>query len=90
MYHRMAICQGVLPLAEEIIRLRIAIGEPLTFHTAVSEKAEMQNLSTDSGFQFYHRISKKKGNSKTAVTASKLLKIVYWIMKEKRTYNKSM
>jgi len=40
--------------------------------------------------QFYHRISKKKGNSKAAVAAaSKLLKIVYWIMKEKRSYNKS-
>lgn len=40
--------------------------------------------------QFYQRISKKKGNSKAAVAAaSKLLKIVYWVMKQKRKYNKS-
>ena len=38
--------------------------------------------------QFYHRISKKKGNSKAAVAAaSKLLKVVYWVMKENRTYH---
>ena len=41
--------------------------------------------------QFYHRLSKKKGNSKAAVaTAFKLVKIAYWIMKEKRKYNKSI
>ena len=39
--------------------------------------------------QFYHRISKKKGNSKAAVAAaSKLLKVVYWIMKERRMYER--
>ena len=37
--------------------------------------------------QFYYRIAKKKGNSKAAVAAAaKLLKVVYWIMKERRTY----
>ena len=41
--------------------------------------------------QFYHRLSKKKGNSKAAVAAAfKLVKIAYWIMKEKRKYNKSI
>lgn len=39
--------------------------------------------------QFYYRMSKKKGNSKAAVAAaSKLLKVVYWIMKERRTYER--
>jgi transposase len=39
--------------------------------------------------QFYHRISKKKGNSKAAVAAAaKLLKVVYWIMKERRVYER--
>lgn len=39
--------------------------------------------------QFYYRISKKKGNSKAAVAAAaKLLKVVYWIMKERRTYKR--
>ncbi|HET7344329.1 MAG TPA: hypothetical protein VFJ05_00470 [Nitrososphaeraceae archaeon] len=37
--------------------------------------------------QFYTRLAKSKGNSKAAVAAaSKLLKVVYWIMKEKRKY----
>jgi transposase len=50
--------------------------------------AHIRNEKNSNVTQFYHRISKKKGNSKAAVAAaSKLLKIVYWIMKEKRTYN---
>jgi transposase len=37
--------------------------------------------------QFYQRLAKKKGNSKAAVAAaSKLLRVVYWIMKEQREY----
>ena len=43
----MARCQSVLPLAEQIIRLRIGIGELLAFHTAVSENAEKHNLPMD-------------------------------------------
>jgi hypothetical protein len=45
---RMVMCQDVLPLAEQIIRLRIGLGELLAFHTAVCEKAEMHNLSMES------------------------------------------
>ena len=41
-------CREVLPLCEQIVRLRIGIGELLAFHTAVSEKAEMYNLSMES------------------------------------------
>ena len=38
--------------------------------------------------QFYTRLAKIKGNSKAAVAAaSKLLKVVYWVMKEKRKYH---
>jgi transposase len=52
--------------------------------------AHIRNEKNSNVTQFYHRLSKKKGNSKAAVAAaSKLVKIVYWIMKEKRTYNKS-
>lgn len=37
--------------------------------------------------KFYYRLAKKKGNAKATVAASsKLLKIVYWVMKEKREY----
>ena len=37
--------------------------------------------------QFYTRLAKTKGSSKAAVAAaSKLLKVVYWVMKEKRKY----
>jgi len=37
---------------------------------------------------FYARLSKKKGRSKAMVAASaKLLKIVYWVLKEKRSYH---
>ena len=45
---RMAKCQSVLPLCEQIFQIRIGISELLAFHTAVSEKAEMQNLSMES------------------------------------------
>ncbi len=37
--------------------------------------------------KFYYRLAKKKGSAKATVAASsKMLKIVYWIMKEKREY----
>ena len=39
--------------------------------------------------RFYQRLAKKKGNSKAAVAAaSKLLRVVYWIMKEQREYHR--
>src|SRR5438128_3936464 len=44
----MARCREVLPLCEQIVRFRIGIYELLAFHTAVSEKAEMYNLSKES------------------------------------------
>jgi hypothetical protein len=60
---RIARCQEVLPLSEQIVRLRIGIGELLAFHTAVSEKAEMHNLSTESAayrviedIQYYNKL----------------------------------
>jgi transposase len=38
--------------------------------------------------QFYARIARKKGDQKAIVAASaKLLKIVYWVLKEKRAYH---
>ena len=38
--------------------------------------------------RFYTRLAKRKGNSKAVVAAaSKLLKVVYWVMKEKREYH---
>jgi hypothetical protein len=60
---RIARCQSVLPLSEQIIRLRIGIGELLAFHTAVSEMAEMHNLSMESAayrviedIQYYNKL----------------------------------
>jgi hypothetical protein len=60
---RVARCQGVLPLAEQISRLRIGIDELLAFHTAVSETAEMNNLSMESAayhviedIQYYNKL----------------------------------
>ena len=60
---RVARCQGVLPLAEQISRLPIGIGELLAFHTAVSETAEMNNLSMESAayrviedIQYYNKL----------------------------------
>ena len=51
--------------------------------------AHIRNEKDSNITQFYHRISKKKGNSKAAVAAaSKLLKVVYWIMKERRAYER--
>jgi len=37
-----------LAVCEQIIRPRFGLGELLAFHTAVSERAEMQNLSMES------------------------------------------
>ena len=39
--------------------------------------------------QFYARIARKKGDQKAIVAASAklLLKIVYWVLKEKRAYH---
>ena len=51
--------------------------------------AHIRNEKNSNIAQFYYRISKKKGNSKAAVAAaSKLLKVVYWIMKERRMYER--
>ena len=37
---------------------------------------------------FYSRIAAKHGNSKAMVaTASKLLRVVFWVLKEQREYN---
>jgi hypothetical protein len=50
--------------------------------------AHIRNEENSNIAQFYHRISKKKGNSKAAVAAAaKLMKVVYWIMKERREYD---
>jgi hypothetical protein len=60
---RIARCREVLPLCEQIIRLRIGMGELLAFHTAVCEKAEMRNLSMESAayrviedIQYYNKL----------------------------------
>jgi hypothetical protein len=60
---RIARSQEVLPLSEQIVRLPIGIGELLAFHTAVSEKAEMHNLSIESAayrviedIQYYNKL----------------------------------
>ena len=49
--------------------------------------AHIRNDKNSNITQFYQRLAKKKGNSKAAVAAaSKLLKVVYWVMKERREY----
>lgn len=45
---RVGRCREVLPLCEQIVRLRIGIGELLAFHTTVSERAEKNNLPMES------------------------------------------
>ena len=39
--------KDVLPLAEQLIRFRIGIGEILAFHSAVYEKADMEKIPLD-------------------------------------------
>jgi uncharacterized membrane protein (Fun14 family) len=64
---------NVIPLASSIsaglmlVRLRIGISELLAFHTAVSEKAEMHNMSMESAayrviedIQYYNRLGGMK------------------------------
>jgi hypothetical protein len=48
---RMARCQSVFSLCEQIVRLRIGMGELFAFHTAVSEKAELHNLSESAAYR---------------------------------------
>ena len=51
--------------------------------------AHIRNEKNSNIAQFYYRIAKKKRNSKAAVAAaSKLMKVVYWIMKERRMYER--
>ncbi len=40
-------CKDVLPLAEQITRLKMGIGELLAFHSAVYEKADMERIPLD-------------------------------------------
>lgn len=61
--------------------LRWILQECVHAHIRIEENS---NIS-----QFYHKIAKKKGNSKAAVAAAaKLLKVAYWIMKERRMYER--
>ena len=70
-------CLEVLPLCEQIVRLRIGMSELLAFHAAVSEKAEMYNLSMESAayrviedIQYYNKsggIKKELSNLATKV-----------------------
>jgi hypothetical protein len=64
---RIARCREVLPLSEQFVWLGIGIGELLAFHTGVSEKAEMYNLSMESAayrviedIQYYNRLGGMK------------------------------
>jgi transposase len=50
-------------------------------------RAHIRNYKNTSITKFYERLAKIKGNSKAVVAAaSKLLKVVYWIIKERREY----
>ena len=40
-------CKDVLPLAEQLMRLNVGIGEFLAFHSAVYEKADMEMIPLD-------------------------------------------
>lgn len=50
-------------------------------------RAHIRNYKNTSITRFYERLAKIKGNSKAVVAAaSKLLKVVYWVIKERREY----
>ena len=44
---RLAAVKDVLPLAEQIMRLKVGIGELLAFHSAVYEKSDMERIPPD-------------------------------------------
>lgn len=51
-------------------------------------RAHVRTVSDSNVSKFYARLAKKKGNSVAAVAAaSKLMRVVYWVMKEKREYH---
>jgi transposase len=50
-------------------------------------RAHMRSEPEGSVSEFYDRLRRKKGHAKAVVAASaKLLKVVYWVLKEKRVY----
>ena len=50
-------------------------------------RAHIRNYKNTSITKFYERLARSKANSKAVVAAaSKLLKVVYWIIKERREY----
>ena len=60
-------CRSILAVCEQIIRLRFGLGELLAFNTAVSERAEKQNLSMESAaycviedIQYYNKLGGMK------------------------------
>jgi hypothetical protein len=47
----------------------------------------IRNYKNTSITRFYEKLARSKGNLKAVVAAaSKLLKVVYWIIKERREY----
>ena len=53
--------------------------------------AHIRNEPDGTVAQFYHKLAKKKGKASAVVAASaKLLKIVYWVLKEQRPYRKEL
>lgn len=51
-------------------------------------KAHIRTEKESALTKFYHHLAKKRGASKASVaSASKLLRIVYWVLKEKRPYH---
>lgn len=51
-------------------------------------RAHVRAASDSNVSKFYTRLAKKKGNSvATVAAASKLMRVVYWVMKEKREYH---
>ena len=59
--------KDVLPLAEQIMRLRVGIGELLAFHSAVYEKADMEKIPLDAAayriaedIRYYRQVGRPK------------------------------
>ncbi len=91
--HKLAAYAGVAPSvrnsADTIHHGRITKKGSMTLRWVLIEAAHSHALHAPNSniTQFYNRIKKKRGSSKAAVaTGSKMLRVIYWMLKEKREF----
>ena len=89
--HKLCAYAGVVPSvrnsADVIHHPLLVILPCMTLRWVLTECAHAIHAKNSDITKFYNRIKKKIGSSKAAVaTASKLLRVIYWMLKERREF----